>query len=180
MLPHNPMRLKLLVKQGAECKEDWSCMPSELDCSRATKWPENLESQSKIIKMVDPLWCWGGAKELDKFLETLSSHCDSNKHLFPRGDSDQVISKITTHPSWLVAYVKPRTGAWRISKSSRTSFKRFTEIKIGASNQRQAMQEYHELPIELDQVYADRLNAKLRWAGWNLITHEVDNNSNGK
>jgi hypothetical protein len=51
----------------------------------------------------------GGAKELDKFLETLRSHFASHKDLFPRGDSEQVKQKIPIHPSWLATYERPKT-----------------------------------------------------------------------
>jgi len=53
-------------------------MLSELDRSRATDRLENPGNQSKISKMVDPLRYCGGAKELDKFLETLRSNFASH------------------------------------------------------------------------------------------------------
>jgi hypothetical protein len=84
-------------------------MLSELDRSRATDRPENLGNQSKIFKRVDPLRYCGGAKELDKFLETLRSNFASHKHLFPRGNPDQVRRKIRTHPCGLATYERPRT-----------------------------------------------------------------------
>jgi hypothetical protein len=90
MLEQNRMLLKLLFEQQAEWKEERTRMLSELDRSRATQRPENAGNQSKIFKMVDPLRYCGGAKELDKFLETLRSNIDSHKHLFPRGDPDEV------------------------------------------------------------------------------------------
>jgi hypothetical protein len=65
-------------------------MLSELDRSRATDGLENPGNQSKISKMVDPLRYCGRAKELDKFLETFRSNFASHKHLFPRGDPDEV------------------------------------------------------------------------------------------
>jgi hypothetical protein len=65
-------------------------MLSELDCSRATDRLENSGNQSKIFKIVDHLQYCGRAKELDKFFRTLWSHFASHKHLFPRGDPDQV------------------------------------------------------------------------------------------
>ena len=90
MLQQNRMLLKLLFEQQAEWRKARTRMLSELDRSRATNWPENPGNQSKIFKMVDPLRYCGGAKELDKFLETLRSNFASHKHLFPRGDPDQV------------------------------------------------------------------------------------------
>jgi hypothetical protein len=35
------------------------------------------------------------------------------------------------------------------------------------------MQEYQQLPNESVRVYANRLNAKCRRAGWNLRKHEI-------
>jgi len=76
-------------------------MLSELDRSRATDRPEDPGNQSKIFKIVDSFRYCGGAKELDKFLETLRSNFASYKHLFQRGDTDQV--------NGLATYERPRT-----------------------------------------------------------------------
>ena len=86
-------------------------MLSELDRSRATDRPENTGNQSEMYKMVDPSRYCGGAKELDKFLETSRSNFASPKHLFPRGDPDQVNEsrKIRTHPSGLATSERPKT-----------------------------------------------------------------------
>jgi hypothetical protein len=84
------MLLKLLFEQQAELKEEGTRMLSELDHSQATDRPENPGNQSKIFTMADPLRYCGGAKELDKFLESLRSNIASHKHLYPRGDPDQV------------------------------------------------------------------------------------------
>ena len=59
--------------------------------------------------IVYPLLYCGGAKELDKFLGTLRSNFASHKHLFPRGDPDQVKQKIRSHPSGLATYERPTT-----------------------------------------------------------------------
>jgi hypothetical protein len=40
--------------------------------------------------MGNPLQYCSGAKELDKFLETVRSNFASHKHLFPRGDPEEV------------------------------------------------------------------------------------------
>jgi hypothetical protein len=50
--------------------------------------------------MVDPLPYCGGAKELDKFLETLPSNFASHKHLFPTGDSDEVKYAVSFLDTW--------------------------------------------------------------------------------
>jgi hypothetical protein len=109
MLEQNRMLLKLLFEQQAEWKEERTLMLPELDRSPATDRQENPGNQSKIFTIVDPLRYCGGAKELDKFLETLRSNFASHKHLFPRGDPDQVKRKIRTHPSVLATNERPRT-----------------------------------------------------------------------
>jgi len=73
MLEQNRMLRKLPFEQQAEPKVERTRMLSELDRSRGTDRPENPRNQSKILKMVDPLQYCAGAKELDKFLETLRS-----------------------------------------------------------------------------------------------------------
>jgi len=121
MLLQNRRLLKLLFKQQAEWKVERTRMLTKLDRSRTIERPENPGNQSKIFKIVYPLRYCGGAKELDKFLETLRSNFASHKHLFPRGDPDHVKyavcfstqgittqirlsdrQKIRTHPSGLV------------------------------------------------------------------------------
>jgi len=91
MLEQNRMLLKrLLLEQQAEWNKERTRMLTELDRSRTSDRLENPGNQSKIFKKVDPLWYCSGAKDLDKFLETLQSNFASHKHLFPRGDPDQV------------------------------------------------------------------------------------------
>jgi len=128
MLEQNRMLLKLRLEQQTEWNEERPRMLIELDRSRTINRPENTRNQSKIFKIVDALWYCGGAKELDKFLETLRSNFASHMHLFPRGDPDQVkyaVSfldtwnkhpewlsdrrKIRTQPNGLATYEKPRT-----------------------------------------------------------------------
>jgi hypothetical protein len=65
-------------------------MLTELDRSQNIDRPENLGNQSKICKLVDPLRYCRRVKELDKFLKTLRLNLASHKHLFSRGDPDQV------------------------------------------------------------------------------------------
>jgi len=91
MMAQNQMPLKLLFEQQAEWKKERTWMLAELDRSRPTERNNTSEpTQSKIFKMVDPVWCWGGAKELYEFLESLRSNFDSHNHLFPKGGPDRV------------------------------------------------------------------------------------------
>ena len=84
MMAQNRLLLKLLFEQPAEWKEERTRMLAELDRSRPTERNETSKpAQSKIFKMVDPVWYCAGAKELDKFLESLGSNFDFHKHLFP-------------------------------------------------------------------------------------------------
>jgi predicted transcriptional regulator of viral defense system len=94
------MLLKLLFEQHAEWKEERTRVLTELDCSQTINRPENTGNQSKIFKMVNPLQYCGGAKELDKFLETLRSNFASHKHLFPRGDPDQIKYAVSFLNTW--------------------------------------------------------------------------------
>jgi len=100
MLEQNQMLLKLLFKQQADWKEERTQTLTELDRSRIIDRPENPGNQSKIFQMVDPLQYCGRVKELDKFLETLQSNFASHKHLFPRGDSDQVKYAVSFLDTW--------------------------------------------------------------------------------
>jgi len=100
MLQQNRMLLKLLFQQQAEWKEERTQMLTELNLSRTIDRPENPENLSKIFKMVDPLRYCSGAKEQDKILETLRSNFASHKHLFPRGDPDQVKYAVSFLDTW--------------------------------------------------------------------------------
>ena len=100
MLEQNRMLLKLLFEQQAEWKEERTLMLTKHDRSRTIDRPYNPRNQSNIFKMVDPLRYCGGAKELDKFLETLRSNFASHKHLFSRGDPDQVKYAVSFLDTW--------------------------------------------------------------------------------
>jgi hypothetical protein len=65
-------------------------MLTELNHSRTINRRQSLVNQSKIFQMVNPLLYFGGAKTLDKFLETLQSNFACHKHLFQRGYPDKV------------------------------------------------------------------------------------------
>jgi len=193
MLEQNRMLLKLLFEQQAEWKEERTRMLTELDRSRTIDRLENTGNQSKIFKMVDPLRYCGGAKELDKFLETLWSNFASHKHLFPRGDPDQVkyaVSILDTwnnHPEmtqWQTENTDPAESASDLREAKDRCLddfelfanelqKRYGDKDRRLNSATKAMQEYQQLPNEAVRVYANRFKANCRTAGWNLITHEV-------
>jgi len=193
MLEQNWMLPNLLFEQQAEWKAEITRMLTELDRSRIIDRPENTGNQSKIFKMADPLRYSGGAKELDKFLETLRSNFASHKHRFPRGDPDQVkyvVSFLDTwndHPDMTQRQTENTDPAeWASDQEEAKDpclddFELFTNElqKMYGDKHRhlnaatKAMQEYEQLPNEAVRVYANRLKANWRRAGWNLITHEV-------
>jgi hypothetical protein len=90
MLQQNRMLLKLLFQHHTEWKEARTLMLTELDHSRTTDTPQNPGNQFNITQIIDPLRNCGGTIELDQFLKTLRLNISSPKHLFPRGNSDQV------------------------------------------------------------------------------------------
>jgi hypothetical protein len=91
MMAQNRMLLKLLFEQQAEWKEEHTWLLAQLGRSRPTERNETSEpTQSKIFKMVDPVRYCTGAKELNKFLESLRWNFDSHKHLFPKAGPDRV------------------------------------------------------------------------------------------
>jgi hypothetical protein len=100
MLEQNWILHKLLFEQQAEWKEERTRMLNKLDRSRTIDRPENPGNQSKITKMVDPLWYCGWAKEQDKFLETLRTIFAFHRHLFPRGDPHQVKYAVSFLDTW--------------------------------------------------------------------------------
>jgi len=187
------MLLILLFKQQAEWKQERTGLLTEHDSSRTTDRPENPGNQSKIFKMVDPLRYCGGAKELDKFVETLQSNIASHKHLFPRGDPNQVkyaVSFLDTwnyHPDMTQRQTEntdPAEWATYLREAKDQcldDFELFPNVlhkMYGDKDRRlisatKAMQEYQQQANEAVRVYANRVKANWRRAGWNLITHEV-------
>jgi len=91
ILEQNRMLLNLVFEQQAEWNEGPTLLLSELDSSRTIDRPDHPGNQSKIFMMMDPLQYCGGVKELAKFLETLGSNFASYKHLFLRGNPNQVM-----------------------------------------------------------------------------------------
>jgi len=155
MLEQNRMLLKLIFEQHAEWKKERTRMLTELDRGRTIDTPKNPGNQSKIFKMVDPHGTAAGrpswlsfSKHHDQTLHPISSHSQeaipiksSKQSLFSTpGITIQIRlsdrRKTQTHPSGLGTYERPRTRVERISNSSRTSFKRCTEIKTYVSIQR--------------------------------------------
>jgi len=168
-------------------------MLTELNNSRTMDRPENPGNQSKIFKMVDPVQYCSGAKELDKFLETLQFNFASHKYLFPKGDPEQVnyavpfLDTWNIHPDMTQQHTENMDPAVWASDLREAKDPCLDNFEIFANELQKmygdkdrclnsttkAMQEYQQLPNEAVQVYANRLKANWRSAGWNLILHEV-------
>ena len=189
----NRMLLKLWFKQDADWKEERTRMLTELDRSGTIDRPENSRNQSQIFKTVDPLGYCGGAKELDKFLETLRSNFAWHNHLFPRGDPDKVkyaVSFLDTwdnHPDLAQRQTdNTDTSEWasdlhEAKDPCLENFELLTndlqqiygDTDRGLISATTAMQEYQQLPNEPVRVCVNRSKRNWRRAGWTLITHEV-------
>jgi len=143
--------------------------------------------------MVDPLQYSSGAKELDKFLETVRSNVASHKHLFPRGDPEQVkygVSFLNTgnnHPDMIQRQTENKDPAKWASDLREAKdlclddfelfgneLQRMYGVKDRCLNSStKAMQEYQQLPNKAVRVYANCLKVNWSRASWNLITHEL-------
>jgi hypothetical protein len=75
-------------------------MLTELDHNRTIDRLENPGNQCKIFKIVDPCAYGGGAKALNKYLKTLRSNFASHKHLFSRGNPNQVKYAVSFLDTW--------------------------------------------------------------------------------
>jgi len=168
-------------------------MLTELNRSQTIARPEIPRNQSKIFKTVDPLRYSGGAKELEKFLETLRSNFASHKHLFPTGDPDQVKYAVSFLDTWnnhpdttqrQTENTDPSEWASNLRAAKDLCLKNFdlftNELQkmYGDKDRRlnsatKAMQEYQQLPNESVRIYANCLKANWRRAGWSLIMHKV-------
>jgi hypothetical protein len=168
-------------------------MLNELDRRRTINRPQNPGNQSKIFKIVDPLRYCGRAKELDKFLETLRSTFAFHKHLFPRGNPDQVMYAVcfldtsNNHPDMTQRQTENIHPAEWASNQREAKDQCLDDFELFANELQKmyghkdrrlnsgtkAMQGYQQLPNEAVRVYANRLKANWRRAAWNLITHEV-------
>jgi len=194
MMAQKRMLLKLLFERQAEWKEQRTRMLAVLDRSRPTERNETSEpTQLKIFKMVDPVRYCGGAKEFDKFLESLRSNFDSHKHLFPKGGPDLVKYAISFLDTWNNHTDASQRQTENTDRSEWASdlrddahpclqdFELFAQelMKMYGDKDRRlnsamkAMQEYQQLSNESVRVYANRMKANWRRAGWNLITHNV-------
>jgi len=100
MLEHNGMLIKLLFEQEAKWMGQRTRMLTKLDRFRTVDRPVSPGIQSKIFQLIDPLWYYGEARKLDNFLETLKSNFASHKHLFPRGDPNQVMYAVSVPDTW--------------------------------------------------------------------------------
>jgi len=132
--------------------------------------------------MVDPFQYCGGAKELDKFLQILQSNFASRKHLFPRGDPDQVkyaVSLLDTrnnHPDMTQQLTDNKVPAEWASDQREVKVLCLDDFELFANelqkmnedidrrlnSAKKAMQECQQLPNEAVRVYINCLKANLR------------------
>jgi hypothetical protein len=146
-----------------------------------------------MFKMVDPLRYCGGVKKLDTFLERDWSNFASHKLLFPRRDPDQVWYAVSFLDTWnnhpditqrQTENTDPAEWAGDLREAKDPCLDDFElfanelQKRYGGTDKRlnsttKAMHEYQQLPNEVIRVYANRLNATWRRAGWNQIMHEV-------
>jgi len=184
---------KLLFELQAEWNEERTRMFNELYRSCNLDRPEHPRNQSKICKTVEPLRYSGGAKQLDMFLETLRSNFASHKHLFPRGDPDQVKYAVSFHDTWNNHLDTTQRQTENTDQSEWASnlreakdpclehfelFANELQKMYGDKARRlnsatKAMKEYQQLPNKSVRIYANLLKANWRRAGWSLIMHEV-------
>jgi len=194
MMAQNRMLLKPLFEQQVEWNEERTRMLADLDQSQPTVRNETTEpTQSTIIKIVDPVQYWGGAKELDKFLESLRSNCDSHKRLFSKLGPDRVKYAISfldtrnnhrdtsqrktgnTDPSEWDSDLWHKAHPWfqDIELFAQEIMKMYEDKDQWLNSAMKSMQEYHQFSNKSVRVYTNRMRANWRRAGWNLITHNV-------
>jgi hypothetical protein len=148
--------------------------------------------RANIYKMVDPVRFCGGAKELDRFLDTLRSNFNSHGHLFPHGGPDYVKYAISLLHGWSnnqnptlreSAMTDHSERAGNLSAESDPCLKDFdlfsqdmANVCMDKDRRRVAvitlMQGYIQLPPESVRGYANHFKADWRQAGWNLLKHE--------
>jgi len=171
-------------------------MAAELDlwaaeCAERAEW-SNAGPRPNIYKMVDPVRYFGGAKELDQFLDVLRKNFTPHGHRFPCGGPDHVKYAISLEDAWSnhqnpalsrTAMTDPSERAGDISAGSDPCLQDFDLFSqemakvYGDKNWRRVavitlMQEYIQLPQESVRAYANRVNVKWWQAGWNLQKHK--------
>jgi hypothetical protein len=143
--------------------------------------------------MVDHSRYCGGARELDKFLQTLRSNFASHKHLFPTGDPNQVnyaVSFLDTwnnHPDMTLRqteHTDPSEWASDLREAKDPCLENFELFANGIqqmygdkdrclNSAPKAMPEYLQLSHESVRIYANHQKANWRRASWSLIILKV-------
>jgi len=92
---------KLERERMAATRERMAAKRDQWAAKRAKRAERSItDPRPNIYKMVDPVRYCGGAKELDRFLNTLRSNFNSHGHPFPRGGPDHVKYAISQEQSW--------------------------------------------------------------------------------
>ena len=91
------------IQQNTQlCMYNAKLLEANRECSRESIRPE--ATKTKILDMTHPEFSYGGAMELDDFLDTLRSNFRTHERLFPHGDHDKVkpaaslLSTSNNHP----------------------------------------------------------------------------------
>jgi len=87
-------RMTAIQEQMATERDQWAAERAER-AERSIVGP-----RPNIYKMVDPVRCCGGAKELDRFLDALQSNFNSHGHPCPRGGPDHIKYTIALLDAW--------------------------------------------------------------------------------
>jgi len=143
-------------------------------------------TKTTIFDMTHPEWYCGGPKALDNFLDTLRSNFWFNAHLFPHGDPDKVkyagslLSPWNNHPDPAQRQTHSTDPVeWfrdlqRDSDPCLEDFEAFSaemQMMYGIKDRKlnpamKCMSDFLEAANELVRVYANRIPANGRAAGW--------------
>jgi len=157
-------------------RDQWAAERAEL-AERSIAGP-----RPNICNMVDPVWYCGGAKVLDRFLDTLRSIFNPHGDLFPRVGPDHVkyaislLHACSNHQNTALrqtAMTDPSEWVCDLSAGSDPCLQDIDLVsqemaKVSGDKDRQRvavitlMQEYIQLPQELVRAYANRVKANWR------------------
>jgi len=213
----NRLMLEMLLKNQAqwiaEQRHEWERMAAEQERMAAERdqWAAGLAERAQhaqhaqctqlsivgprpnIYKMVDPVLYWGGAKELDQFLDALCSNFNSPGHQFPRSGPNHVKYAISLRGAWSnhqnpalrqTAMTDPSELVGNLSAESgpcQQDFDLFSQdiakVYVDKDPHRVAvitlMQEYIQFPQESVSAYVNHVKANWRQVGWNLQKNEA-------
>jgi hypothetical protein len=143
--------------------------------------------------MVDSVRYYGGAQNIDKFLESLRWNLDSHKHPVLKGDADWVKHAIShlvtwnnntdasrrhsanTDPSEWVSDLRDEVHTWvqDFELFTQELMKMYGDKDRGLNAAMKAMEEFQPLSNESVRVYAHRIKANWGRGGWYLVMHDV-------